>query len=198
MIRLNFLELLRPLLSECKQTKLSVRCTILWQTCCWCSILQRRAVRMARISYALMCSLPWFHFHPLTTRQRQQRAGTVARSRWNLLCCDVDAFSMISSPLMDTKFEILKARSCSPSPVLVRPTLRGRRKRRPWTVGVFPGVSSSMMSCGDLWEVKPRGAKRLLSKVQTTGTLHVFPSKVRRTSLYASPLRSPLGLQLLV
>lgn len=70
---------------------------------------------MARNSRALICSRLPVHFQPVTIRHFHNVDGTLALSRWYRTICDDGVEIIMSSPLIDTRFEILKDRSDIPS-----------------------------------------------------------------------------------
>ena len=179
----NFLELLLPRVRQWRHTRLSVKWMKRVFICRWCSIRHLKLVKIARSSKELICSLPRVHFHPETTLHRHNLAGTLARNRWCLTSWVVGVVSKMSSPLMEIKLPNFRANSKEVSGGRSRDKFKGRRTKRPAAVTLTPGLRASRMSCAEWGTTSPNCCSRLPSSHATTGTLQLFPIKVKRTSL---------------
>ena len=113
MMGFNFLLELRPLAKECKHTRLSVRCRNRTPIRLQRHNLHLMAVRMARISRALMCSPECFHLHPVISRHFHNRPGTLARNLKYLGAGSLLLCTMMSSPFMDPSPKNLLTKSVS-------------------------------------------------------------------------------------
>ena len=151
--------------------------------CFKCSTRYLMLVNTARSSSTLMCSAEPAHAQEATVFHRHRRAGMLLRSLWNFTGTSVAAWSRMSSPLSDTKEHNLRTSSGLQGELLVLP-LMGGRASKVCRFLPFPGVNRSTTSWGRSWAMIPLSANSELSSQAMTGTHQLFPSRVRRQSVW--------------
>ena len=184
-VRFIFRDEERPLVRECRTTRLSTRCTQRRSFCFRCSTRHLIVVNTALNSSTLICSRSPDHLQPEIVFQRHNFPGMLALSLWYRTGTSVADCSSKSSPFKETNPQSFLTNSELQGTVEVD-TANGGRSNKPWSCCCFPGVSSSQIIWGVLRPQKPRRWRRQDRNHATTGTDQEFPNKVFLQSSWAS------------